>query len=376
MLSYFIVNAWFAFELNWNYETRTLRELEKCRDANEAATSLIDNKLVSNKLKESDLLKAAFGKSPGTRPLHQQLEEVLQSIVSGDKPIRKVQADKLYHATTGNRSGIWTWCFWVVVDSVSEDKLFVTLDQASNGSLEEALRSDPLGGEKKTFVKKLAGRLANEMLPSLRWIRRFNGWVQWLTIWLTWLIVLIVARRAFMTWRLSQVTKTVPFDSGEIRLSQFDEMLTGCLRELHGISESASAFKGNHADRVSVLHDKMDRLRDQLESDVYTQLGYLLSLLPSLGFIGTVIGMGEALLRADGLFSHDDRQQTISLITQELGFAFDTTLVALCAGILTGAVISWQRQREHEWLKDLPNDWLPLQLTLFSNTEAARHEQR
>ena len=207
-------------------------------------------------------------------------------------------------------------------------------------------------------MKRFAGKLATQLLPTLRWVRRLNGWVQWVTVWLGWLILVIVGRRALMSQRLSRVINAEGFEMVWGDATEADKLLRGCLRELRDIRESIDGNGGSHADKLSLLHAKIDRLRDQLDSDVFTQLGYLLSLLPSLGFIGTVIGMGEALLKADGLFSQSDRQQTISLITKELGFAFDTTLVALVAGIVTGAVITWQRQREHDWLKKIPSYWV------------------
>ena len=74
-----------------------------------------------------------------------------------------------------------------------------------------------------------------------------------------------------------------------------------------------------------MLRTDVDRLRNGLDHGVYGTFGFMLGLLPSLGFIGTVLGMGNALLAADGLFSAADRQRTIGQITEELGFAFDTT---------------------------------------------------
>jgi hypothetical protein len=91
-------------------------------------------------------------------------------------------------------------------------------------------------------------------------------------------------------------------------------------------------------------------MTNSIEGRVYEPLGFLNGCLPSLGFIGTVVGMGEALLLADSLFGSSDRQKTISLMTEQLGLAFDTTLVALLCGLVVGGLIAWVRRDEQAFL--------------------------
>ena len=72
----------------------------------------------------------------------------------------------------------------------------------------------------------------------------------------------------------------------------------------------------------------------------------MVGVLPSLGFIGTVIGMSDALLKANTLFDSVDKTGAISDITNRLGFAFDTTLVGLVAIIITGSIVLILRKYE------------------------------
>jgi biopolymer transport protein ExbB/TolQ len=58
-------------------------------------------------------------------------------------------------------------------------------------------------------------------------------------------------------------------------------------------------------------------------------LRYLVWAIPSIGFIGTVRGIGVALQRADQALQGD-----ISGVTSALGVAFNSTLVALFVSIL------------------------------------------
>lgn len=67
---------------------------------------------------------------------------------------------------------------------------------------------------------------------------------------------------------------------------------------------------------------------EQQESEL-SMLRYLVWAIPSIGFIGTVRGIGVALRRADEALQGD-----ISGVTSALGVAFNSTLVALIISIL------------------------------------------
>jgi len=67
---------------------------------------------------------------------------------------------------------------------------------------------------------------------------------------------------------------------------------------------------------------------EQQESEL-SMLRYLVWAIPSIGFIGTVRGIGVALRRADEALQGD-----ISGVTSALGVAFNSTLVALILSIV------------------------------------------
>ena len=60
-----------------------------------------------------------------------------------------------------------------------------------------------------------------------------------------------------------------------------------------------------------------------------TMIRYLIWAIPSIGFIGTVRGIGQALSQADQALAGD-----IAGMTDSLGIAFNSTLVALLISIL------------------------------------------
>lgn len=96
-----------------------------------------------------------------------------------------------------------------------------------------------------------------------------------------------------------------------------------------GSNEAPSEFS---SDRLSHVHRTFttmcDGIKDSIHND-YLINGFLLWALPSIGFVGTVIGMGFALIEADSLIGAQDLKLAIKNLAGQLGTAFDTTLVAL-----------------------------------------------
>ncbi|EQC52777.1 MotA/TolQ/ExbB proton channel family protein [Bacteriovorax sp. DB6_IX] len=76
---------------------------------------------------------------------------------------------------------------------------------------------------------------------------------------------------------------------------------------------------------LDVINIMTDLHRDSSEME-QTNIRYLLWAIPSLGFIGTVLGISQALMIANG--------KDMKAITATLGVAFDTTLVALILSII------------------------------------------
>lgn len=87
-------------------------------------------------------------------------------------------------------------------------------------------------------------------------------------------------------------------------------------------------------DAGAAIMTESNLIGGQIEAN-YSLIGYCASAIPSLGFIGTVRGIGTAI----GRFRGDDAASQIRQAAGDLFTAFDTTLVALVLGlILTYAI--------------------------------------
>ena len=80
----------------------------------------------------------------------------------------------------------------------------------------------------------------------------------------------------------------------------------------------------------SLLNSTLELCQHEIELH-YSMLRYLVWLIPTLGFIGTVIGIAQALLRVPGVDFNDQEAMgtMMGTMTGDLGIAFFTTFLAL-----------------------------------------------
>lgn len=92
---------------------------------------------------------------------------------------------------------------------------------------------------------------------------------------------------------------------------------------LHRFDSTRSIQDAAHA-----VKERSEMAYEKLESDL-SLVRYIAWAIPSVGFIGTVRGIGEALAQADQAIKGD-----IEGVTSSLGLAFNSTLIALFLSII------------------------------------------
>jgi len=122
----------------------------------------------------------------------------------------------------------------------------------------------------------------------------------------------------------------------ESEYSQNSSMATwiDCLRRYkntHNVQHASDAIR-----------DSVETLADQLESG-NSMIRYFIWAIPSIGFIGTVRGIGSALAKAEEAVSGD-----ISGMVDKLGVAFNSTLVSLVVSIILMYVLHVLNNRQDE----------------------------
>jgi biopolymer transport protein ExbB/TolQ len=121
--------------------------------------------------------------------------------------------------------------------------------------------------------------------------------------------------------------------SAEDIIAKFDSELSGDLGSTPLIQTLRTAlwrYAGtrNVQNLSDAVESSVESLAVRQEAD-NSMIRYLIWAIPSIGFIGTVRGIGEALSLADKALAGD-----IAGMTNSLGVAFNSTLVALLISIL------------------------------------------
>lgn len=194
------------------------------------------------------------------------------------------------------------------------------------------------GQSLERFLVRLVDQSARSVQrsSSYQWMARINGPVQWVTVAVALWVTFLLIRRSWLLLRL--------------RDREPDERYVQVMPWLGDAARTALA-------RPDLVKVELDRVERHCHDDFYATVGLLVGLLPSLGFIGTVVGMGQALLEADGLFTATDKQVTVVQITRSLGVAFDTTLVALMLSIAVGLLVMAVRVQESAMFRSLVRAW-------------------
>jgi len=107
-------------------------------------------------------------------------------------------------------------------------------------------------------------------------------------------------------------------------------------------------------DVSSVVHTVCDSEADRLESEL-SIIRYIAWAIPSVGFIGTVRGIGNALAQA-----HKAVEGDITGVTESLGVAFNSTFIALLISIVLMFLIHQLQAMQEKFVLDTRrycDDW-------------------
>ena len=127
----------------------------------------------------------------------------------------------------------------------------------------------------------------------------------------------------------------------DITSTQLVETLKSSLRRY--------SITGDVQDTADAIQTSVESLTMQLEVENST-IRYLIWAIPSIGFIGTVRGIGQALSQADEALAGD-----ITNMTASLGVAFNSTLVALLASIVLMLFLHHLQRAQDRRIVDIRN---------------------
>ena len=200
-----------------------------------------------------------------------------------------------------------------------------------------------------------------------------RGWVPYvITLISSWALILLAARflRLRRERRMLDLDLIATNSNGRIRpddAADALDALDSMRQESKAISDSFLARRVERALRhfqsrrrsVEVVEFLASESRnDEGRVDAsYGLVRVFVWAVPTLGFIGTVIGIGAAVAgfseTLEAASSLDGMKESIGLVTGGLGVAFDTTLLALVMSILIMFPISAVQRIEEAFLSDV-----------------------
>lgn len=158
--------------------------------------------------------------------------------------------------------------------------------------------------------------------------------------------------KAFMEWERERAGLTLP---GLAPMRAYYQTVAEAVENL---TSRASPSEARNRARV-LLGGLIERCERRLNNVEYAYIDFAIYAMPSLGFIGTVIGIGQALGSADRVVRAADSAEqadAITAVTSVLGFAFDTTLVALVTTVIVMWVVARLRSEESALLLDVQEE--------------------
>jgi biopolymer transport protein ExbB/TolQ len=217
--------------------------------------------------------------------------------------------------------------------------------------------------------------LAAKAMP--RYVRELlleRGWVTHVIVLLTYValailvlktIALVKQRRAFALDILPTNGGTITPDAASAMIDHVDEQrlrFGGPRKTRSFLIERVSrvlhhfAARGDVSETATAQGTDSDADASGVASS-FSIVKVLVWAMPILGFIGTVIGISEAMAgfskSLEGAAEFDSVKSSLGNVTTGLALAFDTTLVALVASILVMLPMSWLAKAEERLIEDV-----------------------
>ena len=186
----------------------------------------------------------------------------------------------------------------------------------------------------------------------------FNGWaVQFLSSWLFLLGIFYWIQRFLFFKKEEDAFQSIRMPEFTIRREQASELII-TMPELYKktvtmrrIRELLQAF--SYGEDIIRLNEELSR-RDMSEVDRgHLILDSLRSLIPVIGFLGTVIGLSMGMVKFPEVTDLDLVRSALKGLAVSLGVAFNTTLLALCYTIVIILLTSFLKQREGTLIENL-----------------------
>ena len=179
--------------------------------------------------------------------------------------------------------------------------------------------------------------------------------------------ILLVKRQKLRVQRRALEFNAIPESHQFVFSSQTADQVAGKLHENASDPERFLVYNRilvaisnlKNLGRVSDVDDMLRSMGDRDESAHETSFGLVngfLWAIPVLGFIGTVLGLGQSIASFSSLLDNQSDMSgivaSLTQVTSGLSTAFDTTLLALVIALVLQLWMTLQKTNEEQFLDD------------------------
>jgi len=192
-----------------------------------------------------------------------------------------------------------------------------------------------------------------------------------ITFFFFWAIAILLVKRMKLAYQRSLLTVAViPPERG---FALTPETAPACLKKIQNLVDAPEFFLlihrvevalsnlsnvGNISDVSAILSSQSEKDERMVASSFNLVAGFIWAI-PVFGFIGTVIGLADAIqgFGATLQLSTDLEaiKSSMTLVVQGLSTAFDTTLLALIAAVVLQIILNFQKRKEIRFLDECDN---------------------
>lgn len=225
----------------------------------------------------------------------------------------------------------------------------------------------------KVFVPFL-GSSKDEMLLFLRAILAERGFIPPVIVFCFWITLIVLFVRTFvLAWEFMSYDEAVRIIQGSTLEKGLVWSDAGAFKNLFQQKKYKRFEKALIFSRISNGMDRLVNAQDtnaladyfKTSSEIeysekettYTEVRYLIWLIPTLGFIGTVLGIGKGIAGFADIINRtqffEEVRQHLPTVTHNLGVAFDTTFLALILSVIAVYLTSLVSKKNDQLLEQI-----------------------